>query len=72
MTSRRERSSVVYAAAGANFVIALAKFAAAAVTGSSAMFSEGIHSIVDTGNELLLLLGLKRSAQPPDEAHPFG
>ena len=72
MTSRRERSSVVFVAMGANFAIALAKFAAAAVTGSSAMFSEGIHSIVDTGNELLLLLGLKRSAQPPDEAHPFG
>jgi len=62
----------IYAAMIANFAIAITKFFAASVTGSSAMLSEGIHSVVDTGNELLLLLGIRLSKRPPDDSHPFG
>jgi cation diffusion facilitator family transporter len=67
-----ERPITVYAATAANAVIAVSKFVAAIVSGSSAMLSEGIHSVVDTGNELLLLLGIHRSHKPPDALHPFG
>src|SRR5579884_3955894 len=63
---------VVYAAIGGNVAIALTKFVASALTGSSAMLSEGVHSLVDTGNGLLLLWGIRQSARPPDESHPFG
>jgi len=63
---------VIYAAMIGNGLIAVTKLAAAGMTGSSAMLSEGIHSIVDTGNQGLLLLGLKRAQRPPDERHPFG
>lgn len=62
----------IYGAMAANVAIAIVKFIAASVTGSSAMMSEGIHSAVDTGNSLLLLLGMKRSQRPPDRGHPFG
>jgi cation diffusion facilitator family transporter len=69
MTSRR---TVVFAAILANLAIAATKFVAAAITRSSAMLSEAIHSLVDTGNGLLLLVGIKRAAKPPDALHPFG
>ncbi len=62
----------VLAAVLANVAIAAAKFAVAAVTGSSAILSEAIHSVVDTGDGLLLWLGLRSSQRPPDEMHPFG
>jgi cation diffusion facilitator family transporter len=64
--------TVIYAALAGNSLIAATKFAAAAVTGSSAMVSEGIHSLVDTGNQVLLLFGLSQAKKPPDERFPFG
>lgn len=62
----------IFAAAGANLTIAVAKVAAWALTGSSAMLAEGIHSVADTGNQGLLLLGSKRAAKAPDDEHNFG
>jgi cation diffusion facilitator family transporter len=65
-------SKVIYVAIVANAAIALSKFVVALLTRSSAMLAEAFHSSIDTGNELFLLLGQKRSARPPDAAHPFG
>jgi cation diffusion facilitator family transporter len=62
----------IYVALAADLGIAATKFAVAAITGSSAMFSEGIHSVIDSINQLLLLLGIKRSKKKADEARPFG
>ena len=63
---------VIYAALAGNLAIAVAKFIAAGLSGSSAMLSEGVHSLVDTTNELLLLYGLHRADKKPDTVHPFG
>ena len=63
---------VIIAALIGNSLISVTKFVAASITGSSAMLSEGIHSLVDTGNQGLLLYGMKRAAKPPDEDFPFG
>ena len=62
----------VYSALFANLAIAVIKFIAAGITGSSAMVSEGIHSVVDTGNEVLLLVGIHKSNRPADAKRPFG
>ncbi|MDA1074606.1 MAG: cation diffusion facilitator family transporter [Proteobacteria bacterium] len=62
----------IYAALVGNSLIAVTKFTAATFTGSSAMFSEGVHSLVDTGNQILLLYGLKRAETPPSSEFPFG
>jgi cation diffusion facilitator family transporter len=69
MTSSKK---VIYAALTGNFLIALSKVIAAVMTGSSAMLSEAIHSVADTGNEILLLYGLRRAKMPADNQFPFG
>ena len=67
-----DSARAVLLALGANAAIAVAKYAAAAVTGSGSMAAEAVHSTADCGNQLLLLLGLKRSRRAPDREHPLG
>jgi len=67
-----ESKIAVYGAVAANLAIATMKFVGAAATGSSAMLSEGIHSVVDTGDGVLLLVGMQLADRPADERHPFG
>ena len=63
---------VVFLALGANLGIAIAKFVAFFLTSSASLLAEAIHSLADTGNQLLLLLGMHRADKPPDHRNPFG
>ncbi|WP_213764415.1 cation diffusion facilitator family transporter [Caballeronia sp. dw_19] len=69
---KEESPKAIFYALAANFGIAVCKFGAAAFTGSGSMFAEAIHSTADCGNQLLLLVGLKRSQAPADVLHPLG
>lgn len=70
--AKHESRGSVIAAIAANIAVGIVKLIAAAVSGSSAMISEGIHSIVDSGNGMLILLGQKKASRQPDLEHPFG
>jgi len=67
-----ESKKTVLVAAGANLVIALAKFVAGAISGSAAILAEGAHSVADTTNQVFLLVSLRMGQRKPDEEHPFG
>ena len=69
---KAENTRVLVIALAANVGIAIAKFIAAAITGSSAMLTEGVHSLVDSTNQLLLMYGQKRASKPADARHPGG
>ena len=68
----RESKRAIYASIGANLLIATTKMIAAALTRSSVMFAEGVHSLVDAGDGGLLLVGMRRAKRPADETHQFG
>src|SRR5438128_109627 len=70
--ARATTTTTVWAAVIGNLLVAITKIAAATFSGSSAMVSEAFHSFVDTGNEALLLYGMRRSRRRPDAEHPFG
>jgi cation diffusion facilitator family transporter len=71
-SSHDESTTSVLAALAANGTIALAKGVAAALTGSPALFAETLHTVADAGNEVLLIVALRRSRRPPDASHPYG
>ncbi|MFL6856633.1 MAG: cation diffusion facilitator family transporter [Allosphingosinicella sp.] len=72
MSAPGDNNRTLIIALAANLGIAVSKFVAAALTGSSAMLTEGVHSVVDSANQLLLMWGRRASRRPPDAAHPFG
>ncbi|MGY4480066.1 cation diffusion facilitator family transporter [Bradyrhizobium sp. USDA 3364] len=72
MATEGSSKTIVYAALAGNVLVAATKIGAAAWTGSSAMMSEAVHSVVDSTNEVLLLYGYHRASRPPDESHPLG
>ena len=72
ITKAIRENIVLYGALAANLGIGVAKFIAAGITGSSSMLTEGVHSCVDSGNQVLLLYGQHRGKRPPDQDHPFG
>lgn len=72
MSAHTTSTRTLVIALAANLGIAVSKFVAAAVTGSSAMLTEGVHSIVDSTNQLLLMWGRRAAKKPPDKLHPFG
>src|SRR3954451_18214515 len=67
-----ENNKLIYLAMAANGAIAVSKFVAGIASGSSSLLAEGFHSVADTGDQAMLLLGRSRSKRPPDALHPFG